>query len=70
MQLPKITVANESSDHGWAFIASVVESASSPKVREKVLILHLLVFTLIHGRKALLIEANPESYKLPESSRL
>lgn len=70
MQLSKLTVVSESSDDCCAFIALVVESASSPNVRERFLIMDLLVFTLIHGRKSLLTEANPESYMPLESSHL
>ena len=68
--LSKTTLANESSGHCWAAVAFAVGLASSPNVRERFLIICSLALTLNQGRKALLMEANPESRMPLGSSRL
>ena len=40
MQLSKITLVNESSGHCWVAVALAAESASTPDVRERSLIMH------------------------------
>ena len=60
--LSEDTLANELSDCCWVSAALAVELPNSSSVRERFLIICSLTFPLIYRKKALPVEANPESH--------